>query len=416
MIVFNVPKKITGSDLMYLSLICLTLLLCLPISICLPGVLRNILQVLAIGGFVFGLLLSGKEKLVVLFIFFVCLTLVYFIGTWSYKMSVMSYCFNAICCWVYCIGGLFFLIYDNEKKGELLIFLVVLISTITAVTTILGVMQYPLAVRDLGKGDYLTDATKYLYRRMNIAGWSQMYGMVFVLPSIITFYKKNHSKILVLSLVVCEISIIFSQLTFAMLLSVFVIFFSIFKPSRKKRYSVLEMIFIEVILLSILFLEEIIKFASGFVQSFGFSTLSMKLLDLYHLIAMGRSVGDAAARFDLYSVSLHTFFEYPIGGAFLAGMRSKDLVAYHSEFFDLLGYFGILGLILMVIFSTKYVRLMNKKSLKDSKYILCLLFLAFIAIFIFNPVFYSPQIFLGTFLLPSLFANKIYRKDMKCYE
>ncbi len=415
MFVINIPKKIVGSDLIYVSLICLTLLLCLPVTICLPGLIRNLLQVLAVGGFCLGIILSKKKNLFIIFIGCVLFTLIYYYGAWSYRMSMTTYCFNAICCWVYFIGGIYYLQYGVQKKRQFLLSLVFIITTVTAVTTIFGLIRYPLAVRDLGKGDFLSDSTKFMYRKMNIAGWSQMYGMVFILPNIISAYKKNKKNYFLVSLVLCELSIIFSQLTFAMLLSAFVIIFSFYKPTKKRKFMLVEVVILEIIFMTILFLEDIVYLLSMLMKNLELSTLSIKLMDLYNLLALRKSTGDAAARFDLYNISLKTFSEHPIGGIFFSDVDSKNLISYHSEFFDMLGFFGLFGLILMLFIGGMYLKKINNKLQEKDRYFIILIFLAFIAIFVFNPVFYSPQIFLGSFLMPSLLVHNLYGKEKTYY-
>ena len=64
---------------------------------------------------------------------------------------------------------------------------------------------------------------KWRYRLNNIAGWNQVYGMVYLVPAFIFAYIKSRKKIFIIGSIIVELCIIRSQLTFAVLLSIMLI-------------------------------------------------------------------------------------------------------------------------------------------------------------------------------------------------
>ena len=135
-----------------------------------------------------------------------------------------------------------------------------------------------------------------------------------------------------------------------------------------------------------------------------FDTLSIKLQDLYNLLQYKTSTGDALARFDLYGTSINTFLKYSMGGSIISNVDPITSFGHHSDFFDLLGCFGLPGILVMCILTGTYFHIVNKRFRKVPQEVI-LMFIAFISMMIFNPVLYSPQIFLGGFLLPILLCH-----------
>lgn len=415
MIIKDDTIKVNGNNLIFLSLVVLIFIVSLPLTTYLPGKMRVILQMGSVCLFFLGLLFHKNGKFFLYLFLLIILTGCYYFGAWNLVMKFSAFNFNAICCWIFLIAGVYFIKNTEQKKTRILLYIIIAISILTAFTTIIGLMKYPLAARELGKGgDYLAIETKRLYRRMNIAGWSQIYGMVMIMPMFLILWKRKNKWFYLFFAVICELSIIFSQLTYAVLIS-FVAAFLILFDRTKSRPRIIFNIFVCLTAIFILLnLESLIQWMIDISVKNKFSMLSIKLQDLYNLLFHRVSTGDATARFLLYQISIETFLKHPLGNLLSFDINIADY-GFHSELFDFIACFGIAGIAIIVIFIKKYLKMIKKSDL-NNKHDIVILFIIFGGLFLFNPVFYSPQIFLGTFLVPvlvdkSLTCKMKYRKE-----
>lgn len=402
--------KITSDNIMLFAIVLLVLLTCIPITMCLPGIVRNLLQVIAMASFFIGLAKSEDKSMLVLFILIVAIMGLRVYEVWQYKSGLVSCVFNVYSGWAFAFYG--FCLYkenDKEKCRKIFLFLVILFS-IVALTTIIGIQKYPLAVRELGRktasyaglrGDDFS-ALKFEYRVMNIAGWNQLYGMVYVVPAILYAFLKSRKKYLLISMILIELCIVFSQLTFAVLLSLTLVVMCFVRPSLQKHVFALDVILIMIGIFAVINLHAIVLLMATITGGMGMVMLSNKLNDLF-LLLNGVNTGDALSRTEVYSKSLEVFEKHPIFGQSIYGIPGPDMFSFHSDFFDMIAYYGLFGLLLAVIGIVIYYRFIGRTN--APRWLTFVLFMGFLGMYVFNPVWYSPQIFIGTFMMPALLSG-----------
>ena len=401
--------KITSDNIMLFAIVLLVLLTCLPITMCLPGIARNLLQIIAMASFFIGLAKSKDKSMLALFILIVAIMGLRVYEVWQYKSGLVSCVFNVYSGWAFAFYG--FSLYkenDKEKCRKIFLFLIILLS-IVAITTIIGIQKYPLAVRELGRktasysglrGDDFS-ALKFEYRIMNIAGWNLLYGMVYVVPAVLYAFMKSKKKYLLVSMFLIELCIVFSQLTFAVLLSIALIVMCVVRPSMQKHVFALDAILVMIGIFAVINLDSIVLLMVTITGGMGMVMLSNKLNDLF-LLLNGVNSGDALSRTEVYSKSLEVFEKHPVFGQSIYGIPGPDMFSFHSDFFDMIAYYGLFGLLLTVIGIVIYYRFISRTS--APKWLTFVLFMGFLGMYVFNPVWYSPQIFIGTFMMPALLS------------
>lgn len=394
-------------DLMYYSIILLIILTCMPVTQCLPGFIRMAVQASSIGLFVIGIMLNGKWNYFLRYVLSILFFATYVFSVWQYKQGFFTCVFNVMACVQFCFYGAVISTEELAEKRDKIIKLILIVMTITAITTIIGLMQYPLAARELGRsvaytrtvGDF--EEIKWAYRLNNIAGWSQIYGMVFFIPICMMLLKKSRKLYYFLPIIICEICIIFSQITFALLLSIVLIFlFAIASRTTKtnKNRSIITAVALIVLIAVFVNKNVILRTMINFTSNHDLEFLARKLNELY-LVTQHTVTGDAELRFSLYQDSINIFLNYPILGFFATGQDTKDVFCYHSEFFDYLGFYGIVGMIILIIVLIVYIRYILRFN-NIFIFISCLL--TVLVLFILNPIWYSPQIFIGSVMGPLL--------------
>lgn len=411
----RVSVRINGHSLIKLSMLLLVIILCFPLSMVLPSMIRMSLQVMAALIFVISLLfLRRYAHLVALVLLFGC-SILYYIGSWEEMMKGTTFLFNSLCCWIFAIYGILCL--EGKVTFERSIFLLlVLLTLITAITTIAGLVQYPLAVRELGRDtSYAGTDIKSVYRLKNIASWSQVYGMVFIQGGIAHFYKETKNKIVLVTIVLVEICIILSQLTFGIIVSIAILTLTLTNAKSKKNILAVVAI-LSISGIAILNAERILLWAVNSSSKHGFSMLTTKLRDFYNLLIMKTTTGDATERFELYSKSLSSFTQYPLGLFWHREVQAVNYIGYHSEMFDFLGTMGIFGVVLLAIWIIVWISKMRKVEKSYCFRFLLYMFLSFVAIWILNPVFYSPQIWIGALSLPAMVVRMGDRESRVNYE
>lgn len=409
----KIRVQVNGEDILYLSVLLLIFLTCLPLSMCLPTMMRNFLQIIAVIMYFIGLALYRDKGFIVMFCIAFAVMLIRVYATWRFKNSFPSCFFNVFTCWAFAFYGLLSYKSSDTDKQKKLLTLCILLMTVTAITTIIGIQRYPLAVRELGRGSTSYSGLsgsdfaflKNEYRMNNIAGWNQLYGIVFLTPCLTNIYVKTKQKVYAWALLLCEICIIFSQLTIAFLLSFSLIVFSYIAVYRKRNILIVGLLLVLIVTVVLLNLKDIILYMVQFSSNRNLDMLSDKLNSFYYFL-QGNRMGDVLSRTNLYMQSFNVFLEHPFFGMALLGVDSIFTFSHHSDFFDMLGYYGLFGAIILVIGSYYYIHYIKKNHCTEYS-LTFILFLGLITLYVLNPIWYSPQVFIGAFMAPA-FICKIY--------
>lgn len=245
-----------------------------------------------------------------------------------------------------------------------------------------------------------------------VGGFDTVYGSILVL-CIMIYLLQEKSKInrsfLIFCITSCVLFLILSSYATALVLML--VLFSLYLLKKNKLYFVLMSI-----LFIILFINrvEIGYWISSVSHNFTFSEiLSNKINEIGQMLSTGQSAGTLSGdegRIARMGWSLHTFFKYPLFGGLL---RSDGIIGYHSELFDMLGRYGVIGSGLFLSFFILFMKsLYNEiKSHTGKKCFYTVIFI-FLCISILNPSLYTQEV-LPLFILLPIFDSYIQKGDFK---
>ncbi len=401
---------LSSDDLLYYSMLFLIILTCIPVTQGLPAVFRTVIQVFSIGLFIFGIILQNNGPNIFKYIFAVLFFGTYVYLSWQFKQGFFTCLYNVMASVQFCLYGAVINTKGLMKRRDPLIRIIIAVTIITTVTTILGLIEFPLAARELGRtvgyasttGDF--EEVKLGYRMRNIAGWSQIYGLAFLSPICLLLYKKGRNVFYLVCALLIEVCIVLSQITFAVLISFALLFLTGMEIYGKKNRTGSVLIVIAVIAIFALNKDIILVTLIEFASQHDLDFLSRKLNEMY-LVTQNYVTGDAELRFSLYAQSFEVFLGHPVFGVFAGGNISMNNFCYHSELFDLLVFYGLTGLTVFFMILYGYVKYMKRTISATTLPITYLV--AVILLSVLNPVWYSPQIFIGGVMLPVM----IYRSE-----
>lgn len=381
-----------------MSLFLFVFLYHLPITILLPGIIRKPLLIMGLLLFLSGVVLINV-KYTLVFITAVSVETLFYYFSWSAKLSAGSYLFPAFISAEFLTCAI--LLLDHKvsiSKSFLTYFLI--ITFLTSLTTILGVLKYPTAVRTLGQvsNDY-NSYWQRLYRTMNIASWGLLFGMAFSSGTILYVFKKKKRILVLATLVVTIFCVILSQLMFAILMMGILLLVGLI--NREKKGILIRII--PIVILALVFWivrEQVLSWLYTLVRGSKFSMLSLRIKNLYDLLVNKDTTGDAGARFELYAMSLTSFLRYPLGRFFYGTENVLNEIGFHSEFCDLIGTLGVAGI--LVIFLAAFVicrRIKVFNSIYNKRFYLSMVGI-FALMFLINPIIPHPQIWLCALVVP----------------
>lgn len=262
-----------------------------------------------------------------------------------------------------------------RKKWDLIIRLKRLILNlfiVTSMTTILGSFIFEEASRALASGDQLGNAT---YQLWNIGGYGFIYALSLAIPWIMYLYNKKKEKKYIIILILFCFCMIRASYATAILLMIFLFVMSCLMNSlRTQRGSVFAFIIFTFLLIIVYFLISNLNFWEFLLRlTAGNRTLQFRVQNMRDLILYQNMAGDISMRGDLYSYSWNSFLHNPILGNVFS---SENLpLGYHSEFIDLLGGCGIVGLsmlIVLVAFISKSISKVYKNATITRYYVLAM--------------------------------------------
>lgn len=398
--------KFSGTTLIEISEALLILYLCLPITIALlNSFLIQTICIISSVFFVCGMIKLNRVKQLVVFLVIFIFLLLYWQFAWKFRIESISYLYYCFASVSFVYGGVILYKTNDSKLVQRLFYLLTFIYFITSITTILGLFEFPLACREYAREVAYNPSQdiavlRKTYRLLNIASWSQVYGMMFAVPSLLLCWKKTKRLLFLAIMLAIELMIFASQITFAFLLSVCLLATSFITIKSGFKFIVFLGVLLIVAGICFINIDFILTIIISATQQLGLSFLTIKLDDLRILLVAKEAVGDAGARFELYQKSIETFFDNPVLGMLFSD-NVENQIGFHSEFFDFIGVFGLIGIIILGLSFWGYSRFLNCIE-KDERKDLRMIYLFFVFLFIFNPVFNSPQVFIGAFLYPIL--------------
>lgn len=235
---------------------------------------------------------------------------------------------------------------------------------ITSITSIIGLNNYPEAVRELTSGT--AGENNMLYGKIGIAGYTFWASVVYIFPVLIYFFRRedfkvSHKRHIILFMVVLLYALIKAQITTSFVLAILFMSYSLInrKDLKSSGILLLSVSFLSLFLLN-RFIAEIFYSFSNIVSS---DLLKLRLADVgrvFELQDFNAESGEtyfAQSRLSRISTSFQSFLENPIIG----GGKSGG----HSTWIDKLGIFGVLGTLPWILIFRQQIKL-NFHIFRDS--------------------------------------------------
>lgn len=403
---FTVPKD----ALLTISFIFLVVCEFLPITRLIPTVLLTAGKFLAAVVFFMHVYLNDK-KMAIQFIVILCIVfsvnLLAFYKCWCNYTTFGAFMVYNMLCWLYMEIGIYLLHYASKPNKIAIRNTILLLVFITAITSIISVQTVPTAIRELGNGSMnIKNMGPSLYLR-NTSTWGELYAMVFLLPYIILWLKRKKNVILFIIIMVMEACVIESQITTALLLSLFFLVFLLRKPFSIKEIIVILGVLIIGSSFFIIYASELFFWLHDLVSATKNSMLTLRISQLQMLFSSGIATGTISGRFELYYISLNTFLMNPLIGFEGNIMRDFSYIGLHSQIFDLMAAVGLLGFVPLCI-SFKLLIQKVSQLIQDEekrKYFFMTIVMLVLLMFI-NPVYYASGIFISVFWGPSIICEQ----------
>ncbi len=235
----------------------------------------------------------------------------------------------------------FYLVKERTFEVKNFAKMVLVFFAITFITTIIGLILFPNASRELASlASSSADFTKYsIY---NVGGFEFVYAVVLLYPLLILAYKRR--KINLFFTIVIAVGILFltllSQYTIAFIL--FMMSSCLFFLKKDIGWKGITTFSIIAIILIIVFNN----FISAFFTFLGDNVGSEIMAERLYALAGGREGVEAmdGNRLYYYLTPLNEFIENPILGKFISGGGGRG----HSGTLDTLAKYGMIGLLLMI--------------------------------------------------------------------
>jgi hypothetical protein len=293
--------------------------------------------------------------------------------------------------WLTFLVSSFYFLYAEDKYKKKICFTSIVVILINIFQNIIILIQYPNASRQITQASINYE----LFRSLNIGSTTFTFAgllLFFIMIGIMFSSSKKTHKI-VFSLVIIALIVYQVQASRAISLTLMVLgillFFLLklinFKNQFIKMFFILN--FIIAFMLITPFMDDALLIISQYVDN---PYLTERLISLSysmnnHDIVEGSNF---ESRLSLYNVSINTFIQNPfIGVGSHDSNVSSNLIGYHSEFFDLLASYGVIGGIFWITFFISYYRLLkNKFKYSNLKPIIPVIFIVFIMYSLLNRV------------------------------
>jgi O-antigen ligase len=267
---------------------------------------------------------------------------------------------------------------------------------------------YPNASRQITKASIYYDK----FRELNIGSTSFVFAaclLMFVFLGL-TFKAKSKTRkslyfLITIFLVYFQFQAARATSILLMILGVFLYLFLYYTKRINLIGKATIIVFSIPILLTIYFaIPDILVNLSEISSS---TYLSNRLLGLANYINGTDDMGFVQGRFDVYLVSLKAFIHNPIFGIGEHDQFTQQIsVGYHSEFLDIMGTYGIFGILFWVLFFWFYYKkIILRTKNKNDKIVLIVTAILFCTYALLNSVVAHDAIPVMIFLIiPFLFS------------
>ena len=297
-----------------------------------------------------GMLLNNNKefKNILVFLFpFSGIFLVELIYNYLYYSSLIIFLYNQLLQLFFPSVLCFYLLTKNQKKRiNWFVFLIIFAFSVTAITSIVGLMNDTSAARILAT---ISDSQNDYFISLNlknIGGYTTVYSLVLIFPMLICLFKRNKLKkyqFFIILVTYC-LYLIYAQYTIALIL-----FFSsgvfIILPRRinKKRLIFIIMALGVIMLFIKPLLGDLFYYLSNNSNS---NEVSTRLYVVGDLLNGLNNTSEANTRTPLILNDINIFLKHPIFGSMFSegGINSG-----HSFILDILAKSGIIGGLALII-------------------------------------------------------------------
>lgn len=234
------------------------------------------------------------------------------------------------------------------------------ITVFTTITSAIVLWENPSAARALTNAVVTTEnlAEDYALGRKNVSSIYLFQGIAALSPVFVNLIKKKHVVCGILGLLLSFLLLLRASFLIALCVMLLGIALSLVQNEKK---SVLYSIIITIIVLVLLFLpwSQILNFLAGVIDN---DTISVRLYELSLLLKYGNAVGDTAGRLEVYTRSIMTLLNHPIGvGPHYFSSKARELIGTHSQILDDLARYGVAALVFYCVFFKRYYVLIKEQ-------------------------------------------------------
>lgn len=314
-----------------------------------------------------------------------CFTLLQFWGVYRGN-DFITWVLNGMIVWLPCLVALYVKQSGGEKFVKKYLQTYIIITTVTSVTTLIGLVRYPTASRELASGTEIHDTTKYTLQ--NIGGYEHIYTLVVLIPIIIWTIRNTYKawRTINIGCLLINLFCIFkSQYTIAIIVAIITLLVSFLKKYKKILVTVLAALVILLLIdrgVGVSFFSQVFLY---FSKHIGAEYVGDRLLQVSQLLEGAVvSTQTSTARIDHYRHCWQGFINSPIWGNNM-GQFAENNISGHSMALDIMAGLGLIGLAsTLAIFRKSFEIVFRAVGKKISSTIL-ITWLTFIAVSILNP-------------------------------
>jgi hypothetical protein len=224
---------------------------------------------------------------------------------------------------------------------------------ITALMTIITARINPMYVRELNRISAIKSVSKVetilSYEKYGGGNFGFASALICLFPILIYYFKNNYKSILkkryILILVIVLFFALLSMQIFAnILISLFIIAFSIWgSKNSKKSFIISSLVIIAILCIPMQFYADIMVNASTWFPSK--SEIHLKLYESANFLLGNNAGADIGYRADRYPLLLKAFIANPLLGHFISGRTNDISPGVHLHWMNKLAVYGLLGAI-----------------------------------------------------------------------
>lgn len=263
---------------------------------------------------------------------------------------------------------------------------------------------------------YLTGGVSYVvsdYQHSNLGSVTNVFTSVCVVFISLLIYKNFVKKIyriaLICSIIINSLFVFYARSTLCVLVLFWGIIFFIGKERIKN-----QLLFVFIILLSliaiIVLLSIIREYIANSDMAYEYKNRFLNIIDLISGNDDINSLGFINGRSEDYLLSIKTFLKNPLFGVGMIYSSDIIFVGMHSEIFDFMARYGLIGGILFVSLLKYYFHLQNNTKQSEYKTIIVIIVLYSL----FNPCISKETGIIFFIILPCL--TDFYKQERYNYD